>query len=123
MTDETPQRPRAGTHLLHEAGQIARAFHETYERKAPEYGYETREASAVPWAEVPVRNRDLMTSVAGDLLDRRVILHEREMVPAEFLLRRASAFVNAVAVMAEDKGPALAWLADAAQLINPELPD
>jgi hypothetical protein len=45
--------------------QIARLFHETYERLAPEYGYKTREASAVSWEQVPVRNHDLMVAVAG----------------------------------------------------------
>jgi hypothetical protein len=32
---------------------LARMFHEKYERLAPEFGYKTREESAVPWDEVP----------------------------------------------------------------------
>lgn len=47
--------------------EIARAFHETYERLAPQFGYETREASAKPWDEVPQQNKDLMTAVVTDL--------------------------------------------------------
>jgi hypothetical protein len=36
------------------AEALARLFHETYERLAPEFGYETRKASAVPWEEVGI---------------------------------------------------------------------
>lgn len=36
-----------------------------------------------------------------------------ELERARDLVRRAAPFVNAVAVMADDKTPALAWLADA----------
>ncbi len=34
---------------------LARHFHETYERLAPEFGYRTREESAKPWEQVPER--------------------------------------------------------------------
>jgi hypothetical protein len=51
------------------AEEIARAFHETYERLAPDHGYETRKASAVPWADVPEQNQSLMIAVAQSLLD------------------------------------------------------
>jgi len=44
--------------------QLAQLFHETYERLAPEHGYETRKASAVPWADVPDNNKALMIAVA-----------------------------------------------------------
>lgn len=50
------------------ADDLARRFHETYERLAPSFGYETRRASAVPWEEVPEQNRALMTAVAAELL-------------------------------------------------------
>lgn len=56
-----------------DAELIARAFHESYERLAPEYGYKTREASAKPWDEVPEQNRNLMVAVVQDLLDEGVI--------------------------------------------------
>lgn len=52
---------------------VAAAFHETYERLAPDFGYKTREASAVPWAEVPEANRQLMTAVVAELFERGVI--------------------------------------------------
>lgn len=42
------------------AEEIAKAFHLAYERLAPLFGYATREASAVPWEEVPNNNRELM---------------------------------------------------------------
>lgn len=41
---------------------IARLFHETYERLAPDHGYTTRRESAVPWEDVPERNRSLMVA-------------------------------------------------------------
>lgn len=47
---------------------LAKLFHDTYERLAPNYGYETREESAVPWEDVPVRNKELMINVAEVVL-------------------------------------------------------
>lgn len=55
------------------AEQIAEAFHDIYERLAPEHGYETREASRKPWGEVPENNRELMTAVVEELLENGII--------------------------------------------------
>lgn len=55
------------------AEEIARAFHETYENFAPNYGYKTRDASAVPWENVPGPNKALMIAVVADLIDREII--------------------------------------------------
>jgi hypothetical protein len=52
------------------ADELARLFHETYERLAPSFGYETRRASAVPWEQVPAANRALMIAVASHVLER-----------------------------------------------------
>jgi hypothetical protein len=54
--------------LLALAEQLAQRFHETYERLAPSFGYETREASAKPWADVPDQNKRLMIAVCGEIL-------------------------------------------------------
>ena len=62
-----------------EAEAVARLFHETYERLAPSFGYETRKASAVPWEDVPENNRRLMIAVAGEV--SRAIRKEYERVP------------------------------------------
>jgi hypothetical protein len=56
-----------------DAERIAAAFHETYERLAPEHGYVTREASAVRWEDVPEQNRRLMVATVFDLLSNNVI--------------------------------------------------
>jgi hypothetical protein len=48
--------------------QLAQRFHETYERLAPTFAYETRPDSAVPWEEVPPRNRALMIAVCAEIL-------------------------------------------------------
>jgi hypothetical protein len=50
------------------AEQLARLFHETYERLAPDFGYRTRTASAVPWPEVPTNNQLLMVATAAEVL-------------------------------------------------------
>ena len=42
------------------AEALARQFHERYETLAPSYNYQTREASARPWASVPPENKALM---------------------------------------------------------------
>ena len=49
--------------------RLAQIFHEAYERLAPEFGYKTREASAVPWEEVPDGNKRLMIATARAALD------------------------------------------------------
>lgn len=51
-----------------EAEALARFFHETYERLAPTFGYETREASAVAWENVPAHNRGLMIETASEVI-------------------------------------------------------
>ena len=50
-----------------EALTLAKLFHETYERLAPEYGYETRVESRVPWHELPSGNQQLMIAVCGTI--------------------------------------------------------
>lgn len=49
--------------------ELAKRFHEAYERLAPSFGYTTREASAKPWAEVPENNLHLMAAVVGEVLE------------------------------------------------------
>lgn len=49
---------------------LAQLFHETYERLAPAYGYETRRETAVTWSEIPEDhpNKRLMVAVAAHVL-------------------------------------------------------
>jgi Lar family restriction alleviation protein len=47
--------------------QLAQMFHETYERLAPSFGYETRKSSAKPWADVPENNKRLMIAVCREI--------------------------------------------------------
>lgn len=51
-----------------DAELMAKLFHETYERLAPDFDYETRKSSAKPWFEVPENNRNLMVAVASEVL-------------------------------------------------------
>lgn len=53
--------------------RIAAAFHDEYEERAPLMGYKTRDASAVPWPEVPEQNRRLMEATVAALLRRGII--------------------------------------------------
>lgn len=48
--------------------ELAKFFHDEYERIAPHFGYKTREASAKPWDQVPEDNRRLMEAVAASIL-------------------------------------------------------
>jgi len=59
----TPEEP-----TFEQCDALARKFHEAYERLAPSYGYKTRKESAVPWADVPSGNKDLMRAVAREIL-------------------------------------------------------
>jgi hypothetical protein len=53
---------------------LARRFHDTYERLAPDHGWETQESTrAKPWDEVPAHNRELMLATVAALLDEGVI--------------------------------------------------
>ncbi|GAC1618270.1 MAG: caspase family protein [Ktedonobacteraceae bacterium] len=59
------QRRRAP---MPDAESVAKLFHETYERLAPTFGYETREATRVSWESVPERNKRLMIATTAELL-------------------------------------------------------
>ncbi len=50
------------------AEDLARLFHTAYEKLAPDYGYKTREESAVDWDNVPDDNRKLMIATCGVIL-------------------------------------------------------
>ncbi len=50
------------------AEQLAKRFHELYEELAPSCDYRTRRESAVPWAEVPEKNKSLMVAVCARIL-------------------------------------------------------
>lgn len=50
------------------AEELAQSFHAAYERLAPQFGYETREASAKPWGDVPESNRKLMIATVREIL-------------------------------------------------------
>ena len=54
--------------IMGENEKLAKLFHESYERLAPNYGYKTREASAKPWSEVPKNNKDLMIAVCAEVI-------------------------------------------------------
>ena len=62
------------------AADLAQKFHESYERLAPKFGYETRKESAKPWADVPKQNQDLMTAVCAEMLRLMVVPDSEEYV-------------------------------------------
>lgn len=52
-----------------EAEDVAKLFHETYERLAPAFGYKTRKDTAVKWDELPARNKNLMIATCRTVLN------------------------------------------------------
>ncbi len=63
---------------MSDAETVARWFHEEYEARAGDFGYETRRASAVSWEDVPKANRDLMVATARAVLARLASQGETE---------------------------------------------
>jgi hypothetical protein len=55
------------------ASAIAFEFHETYERLAPDHGWQTQERSRKYWEDVPPENKKLMVAVVRELIERGVI--------------------------------------------------
>ena len=47
--------------------EMAERFHETYERLAPGFSYETREESRTEWEDVPENNRKLMIATCKEV--------------------------------------------------------
>ncbi len=62
---------------IRSADQLAQLFHEAYERLAPDYGYKTRNESAVPWEDVPDPNKRLMIAVVQVVLDALLAENQR----------------------------------------------
>ncbi len=75
-----------------DAESVARFFHEAYERLAPYFSYETREATRVPWENVPERNKRLMIAATSEVLTMLFPLEEQaatasEIPPPEILVQ------------------------------------
>ncbi|MGZ6391220.1 MAG: caspase family protein [Ktedonobacterales bacterium] len=60
--------PKGPAMFMPDPESVAKLFHETYERLAPVYNYETRERTRVPWDQVPEQNKRLMIATAADVL-------------------------------------------------------
>jgi hypothetical protein len=54
------------------AAALAKRFHETYEKLAPQFSYKTREESSKPWDEVPEDNKNLMIATCAELLKQGI---------------------------------------------------
>lgn len=54
------------------AERAARDFHETYERLAPKFGYQTRRESALPWEDIADNHKRLMIAVCAEVLERAI---------------------------------------------------
>ncbi len=54
--------------------QLAKLFHETYERLAPHFGYQTRKETALAWEAIPETspNKRLMIAVCKEILGSAV---------------------------------------------------
>lgn len=58
--------------------QLAELFHTVYEQVAPQFGYETRRETAVPWDELPHPHRQMMIAVASQVLGQLVLTAQPE---------------------------------------------
>lgn len=114
-------RPADHRHLIDD---LARQFHETYERKAPDVGYRTRVESRVPWADVPHANKVLMRAVVAELLSRRVIRPgtlEARVVTVPLDPDLTNAVELARAAVGRDRAGLDAWVRQLVDAIGPEL--
>lgn len=68
--------PPAQDSITDESWELAKTFHETYERLAPSFGYKTRPESAKQWGEVPHTNKQLMAATCAAVLSDYTSLSE-----------------------------------------------
>lgn len=68
------------------AEELAQRFHETYERLAPSFGYETRKESAKPWADVPEQNKRLMVAVCAEIMQDEMYLRGNQLAAISTVL-------------------------------------
>jgi hypothetical protein len=61
---------------------LARTFHDSYERLAPSFGYDTRDDSRQPWEQVPEDNRKLMVATAEAVIAQLGLVASRPPAPA-----------------------------------------
>jgi hypothetical protein len=75
---------------------VAEMFHDAYENFAPLFGYKTRDATAVPWDQVPEDNRALMiATIRNVLIERLNIWRTVESLQAE--VERLRAVIETIA--------------------------
>ena len=79
------------------AEQLAEKFHNTYERLAPEHGYETRKESAGAWEDVPENNKRLMIAVCQEI-------EGEELEPLRQLVRDFEAWAMEIAPHSYQEG-------------------
>lgn len=92
--------------------EVARLFHETYERLAPDFGYRTRVASAVPWADVPPGNKALMVAVAG-VVRAALAAPDPGPLPVDWLGQDIlDSLLTSVAYLMEENGASVIDIAD-----------
>ena len=66
-----PQTPvSSGRFFRPDPESVAKLFHDTYERLAPAYHYETRKETKVSWDNVPDDNRHLMIATVAEVLEK-----------------------------------------------------
>ena len=87
------------------AEELAKFFHETYEKLAPRFGYKTREASAKTWGDVPEQNRGLMIAVAEKVLERLDGPDETDHRPPDLRRRRLFLAMSQIAYARHVEGP------------------
>ena len=88
------------------AKELAKKFHESYERLATEFNYKTRKASAVAWDDVPENNKALMIAVCRELNFIEKSAADKLAGALSFMLKNYGSKITAGAaeILAEYKG-------------------
>lgn len=72
-----PNQPTTRRRPVPDPESVAKLFHEAYERLAPTFQYETRQATRVRWENVPAHNKNLMIATAAEVLATLFPLEEQ----------------------------------------------
>ena len=70
--DRLKQNNKGRTRMLKrekiDSEEVARKFHEIYERLAPDYGWDTNKETKKSWNDIPESNKQLMIAVSREVL-------------------------------------------------------
>lgn len=87
------------------AEQLACQFHLAYERLAVAHDYETRKESAVPWKDVPEKNRNLMIEVCKNVMLPHIVQRDKRIEHFEEVVEYQTAAIARLKRVTNDLEP------------------